>query len=191
MTVRPPVTALVLAVLLGLLAAFAAACGGENEGLLTSGKAESLKGSLDDLDEAVAAGRCERAREALAKIQASIETLPPETERRLRRRLEDGAANLAQVAPQECTENRTDTEPDTTTTTTPTTTETVPPATTDTTPTQTTPTTPTTTTPTTTTPTTPTTTTPTTPPGGGGGTEAPTNGAGFVPPGQVKKGGSG
>lgn len=190
MTVRPPLTALALAVLLGLLAAFAAACGNTNERLLTSGKADSLKSSLNALDDAVASGRCERARQALQDLSASIETLPPQTAQRLRRRLEDGATNLAKIAPGECTDNRTDTEP-TTTTAAPTTTEVVP---TTTTPTATTDTTPTTTTPTTTTPTTTTTTpTTTTPPdgSGGGGTQAPTNGAGFVPPGQAKRQGNG
>jgi hypothetical protein len=172
-TVRPPLTAIVLAVLLGLLAAFAAACGEEDSSLLTSGKADSMKESLDRIDEAVASGRCERAVAALRDLQASIDTLPPGTSGELAQRLEDGAANLRRIAPEDCRDNADETDTDTTTTTTPTTTETVPTTTTPTT-TETTPTTTTPTTPTTTTPTTPTTPTVTTPPEGTGGDQAPT-----------------
>ena len=172
MTVRPPLTAFVLAALLGLLAAFATSCGSDDKSLLTSGKADSIKESLDRVDEAVAAGRCERAAAALRDLQASIDTLPPGTSRALAQRLEEGTSNLRQIAPQDCQDQADATDTDTTTTTTPTTTETVP---TETTPTETTPTTtqtvPTTTTPTATTPTTPTTTLP---PDGTGGDEAPT-----------------
>jgi hypothetical protein len=167
-TVRPPLIAFVLAALLGVLAAFATACGSEDKSLLSSGKADSIKESLDKLDDAVAAGRCEKGAAALRDLQASLDTLPATTARDLRERLEEGAANLRDISPGECQDNQDETQTQTTTTeTTPTTTAT--------TPTETTPTT-TETTPTATTPTTPTTTTPpaTTPPDGTGGDQAPT-----------------
>ena len=189
MTVRPPLTAIVLALVLGLLAAFAAACGEEDRGLLSSGRADSLKSSLDDVEEFVANGRCSQAAAALADVRRKIEALPASVDRQLRQRLREGAENLATVSPGDCRDNA-QTETDTTTTeTTPT--ETVPPTTTETTPTETTPTTPTETTPTTptvpTTPTTPTPTEPTVPDGTGGDEAPPTDGAGAVPPGQAKK----
>ena len=129
MIVSRPVPALLVALLLGLLTAFAAACGEEQEGLLTSGRAENLKEHLDAIDESVAAGRCARARDRLNALRREIDDLPESTDRRLRERLESGLANLETQAPEECADSRTtDTQPETTPETEPT--ETIPPETT-------------------------------------------------------------
>lgn len=187
--------ALLAALLLGLTAAYAVACGEDEQSLISAGRAEGIKKNLDDVEEQTRNGNCAEVARQLADLQGQLERLPRSTDPELRERLEEGIANLGQVAPRDCTDARTETTPTTGTTTTPTdTTPTTPTDTTPTTPTTTTPTTPTTTTPTTTTPTTPPETTPTTPPeptptpppeGPTGGDEAP--GTGFVPPGQAKK----
>jgi hypothetical protein len=196
MTVLPPrVLALVLALVLGFGAAYATACGEEDKGLLTAGKADSIRTSLDDIDEFVSSGRCDKARAALAELRRKLDTLPESTDPRLAERLEQGAGNLAEIVPGECGENRTATQQTQTQTTETTPTETVAPEPTPTEtvpePTPTTPT-PTTPTPTTPTPTTPAPTTPTptpAPDGSGGGAEAPAaSGSGRVTPGQAKKG---
>jgi hypothetical protein len=106
---RPPLHVLLVALLLGLLCAFAAACGSDEEGLLTPARAENLKEDLDAIDEGVAAGRCAAVRGRLNSLRAEIERLPESTDRRLRRRLESGLANLETQAPEECAADRTET----------------------------------------------------------------------------------
>ena len=139
MTVRR-LPAILTALLLGLSAAYAVACGEEREGLITAGRAENLKEDLDGLDEAVSQGQCEqRAPAELENIRQRIANLPPSTDRELRQRLQDGIDHLEQLAPAECEENATETtetETDTTPTETtpPTQTETTPPTQTETTP---------------------------------------------------------
>ena len=185
MTVRR-LPAILTALLLGLSSAYAVACGEEREGLITAGRAESIKSDLDGLDEAVSQGQCEvRARRELANIRRQIANLPASTDRELRERLQEGIDHLESIAPGECEQNRTDTTP-TQTETTPTQTETTPtettppPTQTETTPTETTP------PPTETTPP-PTETTPPEPPPGEppvtppGGEEAPSGAAGDTP----------
>ena len=159
-----PVT-LLLALTLGAGSAGLVACGGsDNPHLLSSGRADRINQSLDEVQTAIDEHNCGGAERALVRLNSALNTLPNDTDPRLRQKLSEGASRLATQAAKEC--QATDT---TTTETTPTVTETTP-TTTETTPTQTTPTTtettPTTTTPTTTTPTTPTTTTP----GSGGAT---------------------
>jgi outer membrane biosynthesis protein TonB len=122
---RPPLH-LVLALVLGLLCSFAVACGSDEEGLLSSARAENLKEDLDAIDEAVAAGRCNAVEGRLNSLRAEIEDLPQGTDRRLRERLESGLANIETQAPEECAAGETDTQPETTPETTP---ETVPPET--------------------------------------------------------------
>lgn len=179
MIVLPPLRALLLALALGALCAFAVACGEEQKGLISSTRAADIKAQLDNIDEDVASERCEGAlRDHLAALRREINDLPGTVDRDLRRTLRDGLERLEDQAPAECAPE----EPTTTTTETiPTTpTETIPP--TDTAPPETTPTAPPETTPTAppeTTPTTPPETTPTpTPeqpvPDDSGGSEAPT-----------------
>jgi hypothetical protein len=125
---RPPLKALLVALVLGLLCSFAVACGEEQEGLLSAARAENLKEDLDAIDEAVAAGRCNAVDGRLNSLRAEINDLPQSTDRRLRERLETGLANLESQAPEECAAGETDTQPETTPETEPT--ETIPPETT-------------------------------------------------------------
>ena len=177
MTVRRP-AALLTALLLGLLCAFAAACGQDDSTLLSSSRAESLRQDLDAVESAVAEGRCQRARQALDDLDGTVDGIPGEVDRGLRQRLRDGVELLVQQVPEDCRDNQpeepeetvteepepepvpTETEPE----------ETVPP---ETEPEETTPSEPT--------PEEPVPEVPEDP----GGTEAP----GFVPPGQEKKDG--
>ena len=179
MSVRrlPP---LLLALVLGLLAAVVVACGdeeGDDRRLLAPTRAAAIQEELDKIATRVEDGDCTALAPAFERLNEAIAGLPRSTDRRLRRRLAQGAENLEQVAPDECGGNRpetTETVPETVPETT-----TVPPETE--TPTQTTP---------PQTQTTPPATEPTeTLPGDGtGGEEAP---EGFAPPGQAKKDGKG
>jgi hypothetical protein len=148
--------------------AAAVGCGGDDSNLIPSGRASDLTGQLDAIKTAVDDGQCEGLSAKVAKFKADAASLPPNVDRRLRSRINDGAGALQDHAVDDCqaaADAKTQTQTtDTTTDTTPTETvptETVPttttPTTTTTTPTETTP---TTTTPTTTTPPADTTTTP-------------------------------
>ena len=105
MTVRRP-AALLTALLLGLLSAFAAACGQDESTLLSSSRAESLRKDLDAVETAVAEGRCQRAREALDDLDGTVDGIPGEVDRRLRQRLRDGVERLVQQVPEDCRDNR-------------------------------------------------------------------------------------
>jgi outer membrane biosynthesis protein TonB len=111
---RPPLHALLVALLLGLLCSFAVACGQEEEGMLSPARAENLKEDLDAIDEAVAAGRCDAVDGRLDSLRAEIEDLPQSTDDRLRERLDTGVANLETQAPEECAGSETtETQPET------------------------------------------------------------------------------
>ena len=101
MTVRRPA-----ALLLVLLSAFAVACGQDGSTLLSSSRAESLQRDLDAVDAAVSAGRCQRAREALDDLDATVDGIPGEVDRSLRQRLRDGVERLAQQVPEDCKDNQ-------------------------------------------------------------------------------------
>ena len=183
MTVRrlPP---LLLALVLGLLAALAVACGEERDDrrLLSPSRAEAIKEELDKIDARVERGECVELQPAFIRLRRAVDGLPAGTDRRLRRRLSDGVENLERVARDDCRSNRPETT-ETTETDPETVPETVPPETTpETTPPPTEP--PPTTPPPTTPP--PTTPPPTTPPDDGTGGE-PAPDQNFVPPGQAKK----
>lgn len=190
MSVRrlPP---LLLALVLGLLAALAVACGdsGDEKKLLSPTRASDIKEELDLIAERVEKGECVELDPAFTRLTRAVAGLPGETDRGLRRRLNDGVANLRDVAPRDCRDNRpktttTETTPETVPETIPETVpETVPPETT-TTPPQT-----DTGVPPETTPVPPTETDPSFDPGDSGGSEAPESG--FAPPGQAKKGDKG
>jgi hypothetical protein len=125
------------ALLLGLMCAFAVACGESDEGLLSAGRAEGIQNNLDDLDRAVDRGDCDTAASQIEDLERQIAELPANTDRELRDRLQEGIDNLASIAPEECRgdqETQTETQttettppPETTPTTPP---ETVPPETT-------------------------------------------------------------
>jgi outer membrane biosynthesis protein TonB len=168
------------ALLLGLMCAFAVACGESDEGLLSAGRAEGIQNNLDDLDRAVDRGDCDTAASQIEDLERQIAELPANTDRELRDRLQEGIDNLASIAPEECRgDQETQTETQTTETTPPPTTETTPPPTTETTPAPTTETTPPPeTTPTTPPETVPPETTPVPPASPPGGEEAPSGAAG-------------
>jgi hypothetical protein len=167
---------LIAAAVLGFACAALVACGDRSK-LIPSGDAGRLLGDLDNVQNVVSSGDCERVNRALQQLQNDLVQLPSTVDVRLRNRLSEGVAALVRQAPEACEQAQTDTTTTDTTTTETTDTETET-ETTDTTPTETTPTetTPTETTPTETTPT-ETTPTETTPPPTEG-----TGGAG-VPPG--------
>jgi hypothetical protein len=163
-----------VALLCGFLAAAAVGCGGDNSNLIPSQRASDLDGQLNAIKTAIDDGTCDGLSAKVAKFKADAARLGPPIDRRLRSRINDGAASLQQHAVDDCraaAAAKTQTQTTDTTTQT-TTTETTPTVTTPTTttPTTTTPTVtaPPTTTPTTTTPPTDTTTTPDT--GDTGGT---------------------
>ena len=186
MTVRRLSTVLI-ALTLGLLSAYAVACGQDETGLLSPGRAEGLQNNLDDLERAVDRGDCDVAASQIEDIRRQIAALPEQTDSGLRDRLQEGVENLETVAATECAADDQPTQTDTAPTE-PTPTEPVPtePTPTEPTPTEPTPTeptpTPTTPTPTEPTPTpTPAPTTPTPAPGPEsppGGEEAPSGAAG-------------
>jgi hypothetical protein len=172
-----------LALALGLLTALAVACGddgGDDRRLIAPTRAADIQEELDTIASRVERGRCLELPPAFKRLNDAIDGLPRATDRRLRRRLAQGAENLEQIAADECRGNRpkttktAETEPETVPETVPETT-TVPPETQ--TPTQTTP------------PQTQTTPPPTQPPAPvpedpTGGEPAPES---FEPPGQAKK----
>ena len=152
MSVRrlPPVA---LALVLGLLAAYAVACGdgGDDSKLLGPGSADNIRAALDDIEDRVARGRCEGLAQDLDALGRAVAAVPSSVDRGLRQRLGDGVETLRDQAPDACRGNRpetTETQPETTETLPPETTETLPPETTPTVPPETTPTQPPETTPT-------------------------------------------
>lgn len=143
-------------------AALGAGCG-SGGGTIPRADAESLQTGLDNVSQAVSAGKCNAAVAAVENVRSKVRNLQGTIPSRLQANLERGVARLAATTPGDCQDvarqlQQTDTTTQTTTETT------TPTVTTDTTPTETTP------TQTTTTPT-ETTTTPT------GTTTAPTGGA--------------
>lgn len=157
---------LICALLAGIGTAVAVASCGSAAGLIPAGNAGPLQSDFDAVAQAVAAGDCTAASQAVAKAQQDLGNLPSTVDAKLRADLTQGVQRLANTAGTQCHQQ---TQTTTTTTTTPTTTATTTtPTTTATTPTTTT----TTTTPTTTTPTT---TTSKPPLDNGGGTPAPGN----------------
>jgi hypothetical protein len=129
--VRPPLHAILVALLLGALCSFALACGQDEEGLITSERAAEMQDHLDAIDRQVAAGQCDAVDGRLAALRREIDDLPGTVDRDLRRRLREGLETLERQAPEECaggtktTTETTETVPPETTPT-----ETVPPETT-------------------------------------------------------------
>ncbi|HEV3000191.1 MAG TPA: hypothetical protein VGW75_05570 [Solirubrobacteraceae bacterium] len=178
---------LLLALVLGLLAALAVACGdddGDDRRLLAPSRAEAIRAELDKIAQRVESGRCDALDPAFDRLNRAIDGLPRATDRGLRRRLAEGAEHLEAIAPGECRDNRpktaetTETAPETVPETVPETTETETQPETQTQPPQ--------------TETQPPQTEPpaeTVPEDETGGSTAPESG--FVPPGQAKKGDKG
>ncbi|HEX8204607.1 MAG TPA: hypothetical protein VF587_00965 [Solirubrobacteraceae bacterium] len=132
----PPV---LLALVLGLLAAFAVACGdGGDEKLLGPNTADNIRTALNDVRDRIEEGECgDRLDRDLDQLGEAVRAVPSSVDRDLRRRLGDGVQHLRNIAPGDCAENKpetTETQPETTETLPPETTETLPPATTETVP---------------------------------------------------------
>jgi hypothetical protein len=174
---------LLAALLCGFAAALALGCG-DRSNLIPAGRSSELTQQLSDLQASIAAGECDGLSGRVTAFRNDAADLGGAVDRRLRERINDGAASLREHAVSDCqaaadaARRQTETQPtDTTTTDTQTdttATETQPQTvTTQTTPSTATP-------PQTTTPTTPTTATPTTPdataPGEGGAASPGTGG---------------
>jgi hypothetical protein len=156
---------LLAALLLGAACAVLVACGGSGstKDLIPADQASQMIDQLDTIQNAVDRGRCSGVDNEVVTLQGQINDLSNRVDASLKRRLQEGVNNLADIAPDECFARRDRQQTTATTPTTATQTTTTQTTTTETTPTTTTPTTPETT------PTTPTTTpteTTTTPPGG-------------------------
>jgi cell division septation protein DedD len=162
-----------IALVLGLACAALVACGGSSGSdadLIPAARADKMQRQLDRIRSAVDGGSCSGVSNDVAVLQQQVNSLSSSVDASLRRRLQEGVDNLAQISPDECFANA---DAKTQTETTPT--ETTP---TETTPTETTPTTPPPTTDTTPTVPPPTTTPPTTTPptdGGAGGATIPSD----------------
>jgi hypothetical protein len=113
---------LLLALVLGAGCALLVACGSaDNPHLLSAARADRLNGELDDVRNAVDGGDCATARQAVQRLSDEVTSLPADTDPRLRRRLQEGASNLARRAVADCANSQTT---PTVTETTPTVTET-------------------------------------------------------------------
>ena len=111
---RMPLPAVLLALLLGALAAFAVACGDTTE-LLSERRAARLTGDVDRVAEAVEAGDCEATAVRVQELQTEVADLPSSVSSELRRNLTDGVTQLAAQAQEECAgepaETQTEEEP--------------------------------------------------------------------------------
>jgi outer membrane biosynthesis protein TonB len=96
-----PLPAVLLALLLGALSALAVACGDSSE-LLSERRAARLTGDVDRVAAAVQQGDCEATSVRLQELQAEVAELPSSVASELRRNLEDGVAQLAARAQEEC-----------------------------------------------------------------------------------------
>jgi len=105
-----PLPAGLLALLLGALAALAVACGDQSE-LLTERRAARLTGDVDRVAEAVRQGDCEATSVRLQELQAEVADLGDSVSSRLRANLQDGVAQLATQAQQECQGDQAETTP--------------------------------------------------------------------------------
>jgi hypothetical protein len=168
----PHLTALIL----GVATALAIGCGADRSNLIPAGDAEALKAQLAQIRQDVADGNCEGLNAKIDQALSDAQGLPPNVDKRLRSRINQGVRALRDTAATDCgaaaAGAQTDTQPTETVPTDTTTQETTTQETT--TQETTTQATPTTTTPTTTEPV-PTTTEPPptaepTPPGDNGGT---------------------
>ena len=115
MTVRR-LSAVLLALCLGALSAFAVACGEEREGLITASRGSDIQDALDRIESDVSQGDCGQVLDDhLASLRREIEDLPGSVDRGLRQRLREGLEELETQAPTDCEgSDTTETEPETT-----------------------------------------------------------------------------
>lgn len=104
MTVRRVLPHL-LALAAGVLSAVAlVACGSEDRsGLLRSADAQALLEELDTIQARVADGECTALGQDLSQLRGAIVNLPSTVDEALRERLDEGAGNLTDIAPEACT----------------------------------------------------------------------------------------
>jgi cell division protein FtsN len=131
---------LLLALALGVGAALLVACGTGTEDGIPAADASELKSQLEDVRQAVDAGRCDDVPGQVRQVVAGVDRLPSSVDARLRDELRNGAERLRNRAIEECNAGlaeptTTETQPSTQTQTqtTPTVTTTVPTTTTPTT----------------------------------------------------------
>jgi serine/threonine-protein kinase len=120
----PRVSALLLSLALGAVAAVLVACGGSGNGLLPGTSAAAILANLDRVSEEAEQGNCETAADIAREIEDQIDALPQSVDPQLRVALQDGIDRVILLTqePESCTGEMT-------TETTPTVTETVPPPT--------------------------------------------------------------
>jgi hypothetical protein len=108
-----------LAAVLGLTAAFAAACGssGSGKGLLSADQSQSISSALDGVSSAVRAHSCARTRSALNALDSSLQNLPGANQK-LVQNLAHGASAVSQAALTQCAHPVTTTSTSSSTTTT-------------------------------------------------------------------------
>jgi outer membrane biosynthesis protein TonB len=125
MTMHRPLPHLV-ALALGVGAAVLVACGTSTKGGIPAASAGELKSQIEDVRQAVDAGRCDELDGQLRQVDESVQSLPATVDQRLRSSLRDAADRLRREAVDECDAG----EPTTPTTTEPVQTQTEPPPTT-------------------------------------------------------------
>jgi hypothetical protein len=101
-----------LAVILGITAAFVAACGsssGGGHGLLSAGQNSTLSGELSAISDAVSAGSCSRANVAVNRLEDTLAKLPASVNQRLAHNLGQGATTVKSLALKDCAAHTTST----------------------------------------------------------------------------------
>lgn len=119
------------ALILGIGSAVLVACGDGTKDGIPSDQASDLSSQFEDVQQAVADGRCDDVAGQRRQIDEQIDQLGSEVDSRLRERLRQASSNLRDTALRECNEGtQPEEEPETTETVPPETTETIPPETT-------------------------------------------------------------
>jgi outer membrane biosynthesis protein TonB len=101
MTMRRPLPHLV-ALALGVGAAALVACGTSTKGGIPAASAGELRSQIEDVRQAVDAGRCDALDGQLRQVDDSVQSLPATVDRRLRSSLRDAADRLRREAGDEC-----------------------------------------------------------------------------------------
>jgi len=100
---------LLAAPLLGAVAAYLVACGG-NDNLIPASDASRVQNALNEVQADYRAGKCQDAEAAVAKARGALLNLPGSVDARLRDRLEAGVANLGKRVPASCGQSQTQTQ---------------------------------------------------------------------------------
>lgn len=99
-----PTARLLLAALLGVAAAVLVSCGGTGNGLIPAGNASPLENDFQAVAQAAlqAGGSCGATESAIQKTESDLHALPADVNAGLRKRLQEGTANLAARARKLC-----------------------------------------------------------------------------------------